>query len=139
MRNQRKSRLKLIAICTVVFVLVFTFSVVLYAATPNRLRSIVTLAADKKEVYSSQYGGVVSKGQLSNDYRSAGNAKLSLYYSAGSSWYELETINALPGQIVGTSPWGSANTNYLLKIRVFAPGIYIGHPGRVATGYIYTN
>ena len=132
-----KKLIRILSAC-LAFALCFSLAVSVFAYN-FQLRGTVTLPANKNSVTSKAYGGTCAKGTLYNNSGSAGNASLTLKYSSGTEWVNLQTVIAAPGASASTSPWGRLGYDYLFKITVSSsPIVLIGNPGRIATGYIYT-
>ncbi len=108
------------------------------AEVPLIYRGSITLPASENEVFSDRYGSHGAKGELHNNAYSAGMARLTLQYSTGSGWTGLETITSVPGEMSSTGHWGE-DSDFLFRLRVFSSVWYNeGNPGRIATGYMYT-
>lgn len=108
--------------------------------TPNvSYRTYVQLPADMNEVTSTSHAGNFGKGTIQNLSGSAGDAKLLLQCSTGEGFVTLTSFSVSPGGFDQSNIWGLGDTDFLFRVVVQSdPKVYLGNPGRIAYGYLYT-
>lgn len=108
------------------------------SAAGETLKKTVSLKATQNEAVSGQSGGNTAYAKGSNNAGSAHNIGVALQYSTGSGWKDFEAINTIPpGKSDLTSRHGSTTVDYLFRVKLWVPGIQIGNPGCIGTGYLY--
>lgn len=129
---------KRFAAIVLVFALCFSLSVSVFAAVS--CKGFVSLKANQNNVTSGHYAGHNGQGGASNNAGSAGDVKLSLQISGGNGWTTYQTVSAAPGSYALTTVWGRETVDYLFRVYLESSTFWlIGHPGRIATGYVYTD
>lgn len=131
--NMKKSLRVLSVLCVCAVLLTIAVS-----AAGETLKKTVSLAATQNEAISGQAGGHSAFARGRNDSGSAHNIGVALQYSTGSGWSDAQTIRVSPGNTGQTSTWGRITVDYLFRTKLWVPGIQIGNPGCIATGYLYT-